>query len=103
MVEEKNILFARTGASVGKTYLYDKNDGKVYFAGFLIRVNVNKENNAKFIFRQTQTEEYRKSIEIMSMRSGQPGVNSQEYSTFQVKVSCLEEQDKIANFLSKID
>ena len=39
----------------------------------------------------------------MSMRSGQAGVNSQEYSTFQVKVSCLEEQDKIANFLSKID
>lgn len=103
LVEENDILFARTGASVGKTYLYDKNDGKVYFAGFLIRVNVNKENNAKFIFMQTQTEEYRKWIEIMSMRSGQPGVNSQEYSTFQVKAPCLEEQDKIANFLSKID
>ncbi|MCU0470035.1 MAG: hypothetical protein MUF58_15680 [Arcicella sp.] len=31
-----DILFARTGASVGKTYIYKEEDGLVYFAGFLI-------------------------------------------------------------------
>ena len=40
LVKENDILFARTGASTGKTYLYNKNDGKMYFAGFLIRANI---------------------------------------------------------------
>lgn len=31
---------SRTGASVGKSYLYDKKDGKLYYAGFLIKANV---------------------------------------------------------------
>ena len=42
-IEEKykvqigDILLARTGASVGKSYLYDVCDGELYFAGFLIK------------------------------------------------------------------
>lgn len=34
MVNERDILLARTGASTGKSYLYRKSDGKLYFAGF---------------------------------------------------------------------
>jgi type I restriction enzyme S subunit len=40
IVEEGDILFARTGASVGKSYLYNKSDGILVFAGFLIRFNI---------------------------------------------------------------
>ena len=36
ILTEGDITFARTGASVGKSYLYDAKDGKIYFAGFLI-------------------------------------------------------------------
>ena len=50
LLSNGDIVFARTGASVGKTYIYKKKDGVVYFAGFLIRVKVNKENDADFIF-----------------------------------------------------
>ena len=52
-VMPNDILFARTGASVGKTYLYDLNDGLLYFAGFLIRANISISNNSYFIFCQT--------------------------------------------------
>lgn len=103
IVKDNDILFARTGASTGKTYLYDKKDGKLYFAGFLIRGNVNRDNNSKFIFLQTQTNNYHKWVKIMSMRSGQPGINSQEYSTYSLCIPSLEEQEKIANFLTKVD
>ena len=37
LLSSGDIVFARTGASVGKTYIYRENDGIVYFAGFLIR------------------------------------------------------------------
>lgn len=103
LVKENDILFARTGASVGKTYLYDKNDGKLYFAGFLIRGNVSDKNNSRFIFMETLTESYRKWVKVVSMRSGQPGINSQEYSSYVIKVPSLQEQQRIADFLTKVD
>lgn len=103
LVKEGDILFARTGASVGKSYLYKEDDGKLYFAGFLIRFNIKKENNAKFIFYQTLTERYRNWVEKMSMRSGQPGINAEEYKTFLVVIPPLKEQEKITEILSYYD
>ncbi|MDA0266256.1 MAG: hypothetical protein O3A14_04690 [Cyanobacteria bacterium] len=37
-LEDGDLVFARTGASVGKSYLYDPNDGKLVYAGFLIKI-----------------------------------------------------------------
>lgn len=103
LVGEDDILFTRTGASTGKTYLYNEEDGVLYFAGFLIRAKVNGKNNSKFIFLQTLTEKYNKWVKIMSMRSGQPGINSQEYSSYDFYAPGKTEQDRIAKFFSIID
>ena len=103
IVNEGDILLARTGASTGKSYIYDPCDGKLYFAGFLIRANVRPENNPYFIFYQTQTHKYKKWVSIMSMRSGQPGINSQEYSSYGFAKPSQCEQDKIARLLSLLD
>ena len=102
-VKENDILFARTGASTGKTYLYTPKDGQLYFAGFLIRMNVLPQNDSRFVFYQTQTPRYKKWVQIMSMRSGQPGINSQEYSSFRCFLPKLEEQQRIADLLTLID
>jgi type I restriction enzyme S subunit len=101
-VKEGDLLFARTGASVGKTYLYRNSDGILYFAGFLIRFRV-KGAIPAFIYLQTQTSKYNKWVKVMSMRSGQPGINAEEYKIFEISLPCHEEQQKIANFLSGID
>ena len=103
IVEENDILFARTGASTGKTYLYKKKDGKLYFAGFLIRAKIKTEYNSAFIFAQTKTAQYYKWVEFMSIRSGQPRINSQEYASYRFLIPQKEEQDKIATFLSLLD
>ncbi len=98
------IVFARTGASVGKTYLYKENDGKLVFAGFLIRLKVNiREANSKFIFYNTQTTYYKNWIISNSMRSGQPGINSNEIKVFQIPFPSLPEQEAIAEALSDAD
>lgn len=109
MLEEKylvckgDILLARTGASTGKSYLYDEKDGKMYFAGFLIKAHVNEECDAKFIYAQTLTTKYMNWVKLTSMRSGQPGINANEYSSYAVSIACIPEQQKIASFLSTID
>ena len=102
-LKEGDILFARTGASVGKTYLYDIRDGELYFAGFLIRGHVNSSNNAKFVYQNTLTENYDLFIKITSQRSGQPGVNSKEYAEFKIYIPSKEEQDKISSVLTDFD
>ena len=103
LVLENDILFARTGASTGKTYLYKKSDGKLYFAGFLIRISVNCENNSTFVYNATLTDRYNRWVRLTSMRSGQPGINSQEYSSYKTYYPLLPEQNKIASFLKKLD
>ena len=102
LLEENDIVFARTGASTGKTYLYNPNDGDLYFSGFLIKFHI-KDANARFVFYQTCTHEYEKWVHVMSTRSGQTGINSEEYSTLKIKLPCIEEQQKIADCLSSID
>lgn len=103
LVRNKDILLARTGASVGKSYLYSPQDGKMYFAGFLIRMHVKDDYNEYFVYAQTLTLDYRKWVKITSQRSGQPGINANEYSKYSFKIPCLEEQQKIADCLSALD
>ena len=102
-LSEGDILFARTGASVGKSYIYKASDGLVYYAGFLIRARIKSEYNAEFVFQNTLTSAYEKFIKVTSMRSGQPGVNAQEYSQYQIMVPSKPEQDKISNCFRNLD
>ena len=102
-LSEGDILFARTGASVGKSYIYKASDGLVYYAGFLIRARIKPEYNSEFVFQNTLTGDYEKFIKVTSMRSGQPGVNAQEYSQYQIMVPSKPEQDKISDCLRNLD
>ena len=98
-----DILFARTGASVGKSYIYRVSDGLVYFAGFLIRAKIKPEYDAEFVFQNTLSESYEKYVQITSQRSGQPGVNAQEYSDYVFYLPTYDEQQKIGAFLRNLD
>ena len=100
---EGDILFARTGASVGKSYIYRNSDGLVYYAGFLIRAKIKEEYDAEFVFQNTLTDRYNKYIAVTSQRSGQPGVNAQEYAEFEIEVPKKEEQTKIGTYFRNID
>ena len=98
-----DILFARTGASVGKSYIYRDYDGLVYYAGFLIRARIKDEYDVEFVFQNTLTDKYNKYIAVTSQRSGQPGVNAQEYSEFKIQVPKKEEQIKIGKYFQNLD
>ncbi|EGP7931924.1 restriction endonuclease subunit S [Listeria monocytogenes] len=103
LLEEGDILLARTGASTGKSYYYSKMDGKVFFAGFLIRAKIKQEYNVSFIFQNTLTERYNNFIQVTSQRSRQPGINAQEYARFALYIPELKEQQKIGVFFKQLD
>ena len=99
-----DVVFARTGASVGKSYLYSPQDGALVFAGFLIRVRPNPELLVpSFLAAYTTTKSYWNWVRLMSMRSGQPGINGNEYAQLPLFLPPLSEQTAIASVLSEMD
>ena len=103
LLRRGDILFARTGASVGKTYIHREDESAVYFAGFLIRARFIREHSPEFIYQNTLTEKYNTFINIMSQRSGQPGVNAQEYAGYSLGLPSESEQTSIGNFFRSLD
>jgi type I restriction enzyme, S subunit len=104
-LREGDLVFARTGASVGKSYLYSPKDGKLVFAGFLIRVTPNPAKLVpEYLAGYVSTGIYWNWVRLMSMRSGQPGINGREYGQLPIPLPpTLAEQRTIASALSDAD
>ena len=103
-LREGDLVFARTGASVGKSYRYDKKDGPLVFAGFLIRISPDPEKlEPAFLAYCVQSGRYWEWVATMSIRSGQPGINGQEYAIFHIPLPTISEQRAIAEALSDVD
>ncbi|HDK4513786.1 TPA: restriction endonuclease subunit S [Staphylococcus aureus] len=104
-LKRNDILFARTGASTGKSYIHkeEKDIYNYYFAGFLIKFEINEQNSPLFIYQFTLTSKFNNWVKVMSVRSGQPGINSEEYAKLPLVLPNKLEQKKIAEFLDRFD
>lgn len=104
LLEDGDIVFVRTGATVGKTYLYNPKDGTLVYAGFLIKFKPDpRKLLSKYLSLFTQSNVYWNWVKTVSMRSGQPGINAEEYSELKIPLPPLPEQRAIANILSTWD
>jgi type I restriction enzyme S subunit len=104
LLNEGDIIFARTGATVGKTYLYQKKDGKCAFAGYLIRFITDKTKlNPNFLFYYTHFSNYWKWLKSIQTWGVQPNVNAEQYSKMPILLPPINEQQKIASILSNVD
>ena len=107
ILEEKDILFARTGNTVGKTYLFKEKDfeeEKVVFAGYLIRFKIKTElAHPEYIYQITNSSYYDNWVVSTHRTGAQPNINSKEYSNFPILLPPLPEQKKIAAILSSVD
>ena len=103
-LSDGDLVFARTGASVGKSYRYNPNDGPLVYAGFLIRIRPDTQKLLPdFVAAYVTTGNYWRWVRLMSMRSGQPGINGNEYSQLPIPCPPLPEQRAIATALSDVD
>jgi len=105
-LDEGDITLARTGASVGKSYRYRKEDGRLVFAGFLIRIKpAEKKLVSAYLANYLTTDVYWDWVAVTSTRSGQPGINSTEYRSLSIPLppGDLSEQQRIADCLTSLD
>ena len=108
LLEEGDILFARTGATVGKTLMYKDEFGDCLFAGYLIRYRLKKEVvNPKFMFYVTHSDEYYKWVLDNQKAAAQPNISAKLYNEYEVSYPSLAEQQSIVETLdslkSKVD
>ena len=104
ILREGELVFARTGASVGKSYLYDSDDGELVYAGFLINIAPDSATlSPEYLNLVTQTAHYWDWVARTSVRSGQPGINGREYAQFQFTLPEIREQRAIVAAVKDIN
>ena len=104
LLEKNDIVFARTGASVGESYLHESGMTNLVFAGFLIRFRIDDSILLPYYLKLfSNSSMYWKWVKVYSMRSGQPGINSTEFCSLQLPIPLLNEQLRIVNCLQLWD
>lgn len=101
MLTKGDLLFARSGATVGKTFLY-KEDYAACFAGYLIKARCNKnELLPNFIFYYTLSNAYQNWKNSIFIQSTIQNIGADKYSVMPIIVPPLSEQQSIANYLDQ--
>ena len=95
LLNEGDILFARTGATVGKSYLVPKGIPNSVFASYLIRLVLVDIISKKYIYYYFQSPHYWMQISIEKAGIGQPNVNATKLSNLILPLPPLPEQHRI--------
>ena len=102
LLAHNNILFARSGASVGKTFLYKEEYGKAAFAGYLIKAHLNEEVvHSKYIYYSTLGAGYDNWKKSIFTRATIQNIGADKYAAYYVPIPQIGEQQGIVNYLDK--
>lgn len=104
VLHDGDILFARSGATVGKTFRYSDTYGKCLYAGYLIRLIPDRTLVLPdYIFSFTKSQYYRRFIEKNMKVVAQPNINAQQYGDLDICVPPLSLQTRFAGFVAEIE
>ena len=103
-LEDGDLLFARSGATVGKTFLYKKHIGKSLYAGYLIRFQFDKQKvMPEYVFYFTKTNAYKTWINSHMKTVAQPNINAQQYSELTITLPPLEVQRNFLSIMNQVN
>ncbi len=97
-LNDKDVLFARSGNTVGKSYIHKKElyDYDCFFAGYMIRFVFDENQiSPEYAFIFTQSNFYKKWVKATQRTAGQPNINAEEYKTLQIPIPDSNTQQKI--------
>jgi len=101
-LKEGDILFARSGATVGKVYYYTSKDDKCCYAGYLIRYVTDKTLLLpKFLYYYSLSKAYKEWINIILIQSTIENVSAEKYNNLILPIPPLPDQTASTNFLGK--
>ena len=102
LLEDGDVLLARSGATVGKSFLYQPNWGTCAYAGYLIRARVERQTvDARFVRYFTATSAYWAWLDSTYIQATIQNVSAERYASLTLPVPPLPEQGAIVAFLER--
>ncbi|MBM6498392.1 restriction endonuclease subunit S [Flavobacterium macrobrachii] len=103
-VKEDDLVLGMDGSKVGKNVaLIKKDDENAILIQRVARLRSNSKSNIRYIYQQVFSKKFHDYVDIVNTSSGIPHISSQQIKDFKIGFPSLEEQTKIANFLSSVD
>ena len=103
LLKENDFLIARSGNTVGKTFLYSSEYGPAIFAGYLIKFELNnKIIIPQYLLIYTKSPLFKKWINSNMRVSAQPNINSKQYLDAPIIVPDMDVQAKIVRYAERI-
>lgn len=91
-----DIVFARTGATTGKSFLLNK-PPRAVFASYLIRLRANQHVLPQYLYTFFQSPQYWQQIQEQARGAAQPNVNATLLGDLQIPLPTSERQQQIAH------
>ena len=99
-LEEGDLLFARSGATVGKSFLFSNYKGLACFAGYLIRARTNKiKLFPKYLYYFTKSPAYFTWKNVIFTQATIQNISATKYAYLLVSVPSVDEQQLIIQYL----
>lgn len=98
LLEKGDVLFARSGATAGKTYLFDE-DIKACFAGYLIKASLGQKILPKYLCYFTKSGVYDNWKRSIFIQATIPNIGAEKYANLLIPLPTIEEQKRIIGFL----
>ena len=104
LLTEGDVLFARSGATVGKTFIFKDYDGLACFAGYLIKAECDKNKLLPdFLYYFTKSLSYSEWKDLIFTQATIQNIGADKYQYLNVPVPSVEEQNKIVEFIKTLE
>ena len=102
ILNENDIVIARSGATVGKAYIHKNLPYTCVYAGYLIRfIADSKKILPDYLFAYTQLNTYKEWVNAIQRPSAQPNINAEEYQSLEIPLPNLSKQQEIVDFINE--
>ena len=102
ILNENDIVIARSGATVGKAYIHRHLPYTCVYAGYLIRFVVDSNKILPdYLFAYTQLNPYKEWVNAIQRPSAQPNINAEEYQSLEIPLPNLSKQQEIVDYINE--
>lgn len=102
LLQEGDILLARSGATVGKSFQYDESWGQSAYAGYLIRFRTDEKLiDAKFAYYFLRSSSYWANINSTLIQSTIQNFSAEKYGNISIPLPPIREQQEIVKFITQ--